>query len=197
MGYSGNGICFSVRKSRTQILGLQIILWVWGNCLIILPHNWPLWKMNGMVLIFQDCYENSVRKHSIPGMWKALNQCSFFFLIHILSLSLDKESGIMKLFTCVFPLPFFNMVKGLWSRHLSGVVLCVWCRRNVNRKNIQEIRLVYKKGLCSQTKTLEVTLLACKKIGLNSLNHLFSISVSTEDSDPGDLLRREGGPACH
>lgn len=51
----------------------------------------------------------------------------------------------------------------------------------MNRKNIQEICLVHKKGLCSQTKTLEVTLLACKKI--NSLNHLFSISVSTEDSD--------------
>ena len=67
----------------------------------------------------------------------------------------------------------------------------------MNRQNIQEIRLVHKKGLCSQAKTLEVTLLACKKIGLNSLNHLFSISVSTEDSDPGDLLRREGGPACH
>lgn len=64
----------------------------------------------------------------------------------------------------------------------------------MNRKNIQEICLVHKKGLCSQTKTLEVTLLACKKI--NSLNHLFSISVSTEDSDPGDLLRREEGPAC-
>ena len=25
MGYSGNSICFSVRKTRTQILGLQII----------------------------------------------------------------------------------------------------------------------------------------------------------------------------
>lgn len=65
----------------------------------------------------------------------------------------------------------------------------------MNGKNIQEICLVHKKGLCSQTKTLEITLLACEKIALNSLNHFFSVSISTEDSDPGDLLRREG-PAC-
>lgn len=77
-----------------------------------------------------------------------------------------------------------------------GVVHCVWCRRNVDGKNSQEICLVHKKGLCSQTKTLEVTLLACEKIALNSLEYFSSISVCAEDSDPADLLCREGGPAC-
>lgn len=80
---------------------------------------------------------------------------NFFLAFTFLSLSSDQEPSVMKLFVCIFLLPSWAQQKTFDQRQLSTWgVLSVWCRRNVNGKNIREILSHVQERIMQQDQNL-------------------------------------------